>query len=93
MKSVAQRLQQDVERQARRLDRAERERHQWLAQTVYLGSLGLVLVLPLIAGAYLGLWLDRRLAGYSTSWTLSLLVTGLIVGVVNVYLMLRERDR
>ncbi len=34
--------------------RAERERPTLLAQTVYLGTLGLVFVLPVIVGAYLG---------------------------------------
>ena len=79
-----------VERHARRLKRAERERHQWLADTLFVGTLGLVLVIPVIAGAYLGAWLDGRLAGYSMSWTLSLILVGLVVGVINVYLMIRE---
>ena len=72
------------------LRRADEERHQWLAQTIFLGSLGLVFVLPVIAGAYLGLWLDGRLEGYSMSWTLSLIFAGILVGALNVYLMMRE---
>ncbi|MEA3275919.1 MAG: AtpZ/AtpI family protein [Pseudomonadota bacterium] len=89
-KDHQQRLKNGVQRQTRRLRRADDERHQWLAQTVFLGSLGLVFVLPVIAGAYLGLWLDGRLEGYSMSWTLSLIFVGIVVGAVNVYLMIRE---
>jgi ATP synthase protein I len=85
-----ERLHRKVERQAERLQRAERERPTLLAQTVYLGTLGLVFVLPVIAGAYLGSWLDGLAKGYSMSWTLSLIFLGLVVGGVNVWLMIRE---
>jgi ATP synthase protein I len=61
-----------------------------LAQTTYIGTLGLLLVLPVIAGAYLGRWLDSLMAGYSLRWTLSMIFLGLVVGGVNVYLYVRE---
>lgn len=85
-----ERLHNKVEQQTERLQRAERERPTLLAQTVYLGTLGLVFVLPVIVGAYLGRWLDSRLVGYSMSWTLSLIFLGLVVGGINVWLMLRD---
>ena len=84
------RLHERVEQQAERLQRAEQERPTLLAQTVYLGTLGLVFVLPVIAGAYLGSWLDAQLPGYSLRWTLSLIFLGLVVGGINVWLMIRE---
>lgn len=83
-------LQHTVSRQARRMRRAERNRNSWLAQTAYLGTVGLSLVLPVIAGAYLGRWLDERTHGYSISWTISLIFVGVVVGGINVYLLLRE---
>ena len=88
--NAQKRLRERVDRQTDRLRRAERERHQWLGQTVYVGTLGLVFVVPVVGGAYLGAWLDGRLAGYSISWTLTLILLGLVVGAVNVYLMIRE---
>ncbi|WP_255556667.1 hypothetical protein ABZN20_15715 [Methylococcus sp. ANG] len=42
------RLSATVDRQAQRLRRAERERRGVLAQTAYLGTPGLVFVLPLV---------------------------------------------
>lgn len=84
-------LEAQVERRAERLQRAEREKRSVLAQTVYLGTLGLVFVLPIIGGAYLGEWLDERLAGFSQSWTLSLIALGLVIGGANVWFLLRER--
>ena len=83
-------LREKVERQARRMQRAERERPTLIAQTIYLGTLGLVFVLPVVGGAYLGQWLDSLVAGYSTRWTLSLILTGVAVGAINVYLLIRE---
>lgn len=84
-------LSSDVERQVKRMKKAEKERPTILAQTIFLTTLGLVFVLPVIAGAYLGRWLDSGLEGYSLRWTLSLLFLGVVVGAVNVYLLIRER--
>ena len=84
-------LRKAVEREADRLQRAERERSRLIAQTVYLGSLALMLVVPVIAGAYLGRWIDGMFSGYSIRFTVSLIVLGVALGAVNVYLFVRER--
>jgi ATP synthase protein I len=84
-------LFEDVERQVKRMKQAERDQQTVLAQTVFLGTLGLVFVLPVIAGAYLGRWLDGMVAGYSMRWTLSLLFLGLLIGAFNVYRLMREK--
>jgi ATP synthase protein I len=85
-------LARRVERQAQRMKRAEQDRPTLLAQTVYLGSLGLMFILPVVAGAYLGHWLDGKLAGYSMRWTLSLLFAGIAVGGFNVYWLIRSQE-
>jgi ATP synthase protein I len=51
----------------------------------------LILVLPIVAGAYLGNWLDNRIKGYSFSWTITLIVLGVFVGSVDVYLFVQGR--
>jgi len=83
-------LHDSIDRQTRRMRDAERERPTLMAQTVYLGTLGLVFVLPVIGGAYLGSWLDKLAEGYSMRWTLSLIFVGLVIGAVNVWLLIRE---
>jgi len=83
-------LRKQIDRQVRRMEKAQRERATLLSQTVYIGVLGLVFVLPVVAGAYLGRWLDTLVAGYSIRWTLSMLFIGVVVGAVNVYLLVRE---
>ena len=51
-------LRKRVEQQAQRMKKAERERSTLMSQTIYIGTLGLVFVLPVVGGAYLGNWLD-----------------------------------
>ena len=85
-----QHLQERIDEQVERLKKADRDRPTLLAQTTYIGTLGLLLVLPVVAGAYLGRWLDSLLPGYSLRWTLSMIFLGLVVGGINVYLYVRE---
>ena len=84
------RLRHQVERQAQRMQQAERDRPTLLAQTAYIGTLGLLFVVPVVAGAYLGRWLDSLAAGYSIRWTLSMIFLGVMIGAINVYLFIRE---
>ena len=72
------------------MKKAERERPNLISQTVYIGTLGLLFVLPVVGGAYLGNWLDSLVQDYSSRWTVSLIITGVCVGAVNVYLFIRE---
>ncbi len=83
-------LRKQVERQVRRMKKAERERPTLLGQTVYIGTLGLLFVLPVVGGAYLGQWLDGLATAYSSRWTVSLILVGVMIGALNVYLFIRE---
>jgi ATP synthase protein I len=85
-------LRKRVELQARRMKQAEKDRPTILSQTVYIGTLGLLFVLPVVGGAYLGRWLDMMVEGYSIRWTLSMIILGVITGWINVYLFIRERE-
>jgi len=86
-----QELKKSVENQLKRIKKAERDRPNLLSQTTYIGTLGLVMVLPIVAGVYLGHWLDSLMAGYSTRWTLSLLITGVVIGFFNVYFLINNK--
>jgi len=72
------------------MQKAERERPTLIGLTVYIGTLGLLFVLPVIAGAYLGQWLDDLSAGYSVHWTISLILLGVCLGALNVFLFIKE---
>jgi ATP synthase protein I len=82
-----QQLKNKIERQVKRIKKAEHDDRPNLPS---IGTLGLVMVLPVIAGVYLGHWLDDRVEGYSTHWTLSLLFAGLVIGIFNVYFLIKD---
>lgn len=84
------RLRQQVERQANRMLKAKRDKPTLFGQTVYIGTLGLLMVLPVVGGAFLGHWLDNLVAGYSIRWSVSLILLGVVIGAVNIYLFVRE---
>jgi len=80
----------DVARDTERLKSAERNRRSLLAQTVFLGSLSVLFIVPLLAGAYLGRWLDSQGDGYTVRWTMNLIILGLALGIFNVYFFIRK---
>jgi ATP synthase protein I len=90
LRSRQQKLEESVEKRVRRMKQAEKERRTLIGQSVYLGTLGVMFVLPVVAGAYLGQWLDSLSEGYEVHWTVSLIVLGVIIGGMNVYLFIRE---
>jgi ATP synthase protein I len=83
-------LRRQVERQSRRMRQAQADRPTLLAHTRFVAMLGLLFALPVVGCAYLGLWLDGLAEGYSFTWTLSLLLLGVVVGAVNIYLFVRD---
>ena len=60
-----------------------------------LGVMGLVgwsVAIPTVLGAALGLWLDKRHPGQH-SWTLALLVAGLLLGCFNAWHWVAKEER
>ncbi|MCM5569438.1 AtpZ/AtpI family protein [Burkholderiaceae bacterium FT117] len=84
-------LERELDARVRRMQRAERERGDLLAQSVFLGTIAGLFVVPIVAGAYLGRWIDEQIAGYSVRWTVGLICTGVAVGAINVYFFVKDR--
>lgn len=78
-------------RDLERLRRKEKTPLSLAGLVVYGGTLGLLFVVPIVAGAYLGRWLDMLATGYSARWTISLILLGIGVGGYNVYRFVRDR--
>ena len=60
-----------------------------------LGMMGLIgwsIVIPTLLGASVGMWLDNRYPR-TYSWTLTLLVLGLVVGCLNAWHWVDKEDR
>jgi ATP synthase protein I len=80
-KSLAEQIGQKAERKRKAHNRATPG--VWFG----LGMMGLVgwsIVVPTLLGAMIGIWLDKHYAGAHT-WTLSLLVAGLVIGCFNAW--------
>ena len=60
-----------------------------------LGMMGLIgwsVVVPTLLGTAFGIWLDRRHQG-SYSWTLMLMVIGLVIGCLNAWHWVVKEDK
>jgi ATP synthase protein I len=60
-----------------------------------LGAMGLIgwsVVLPTLAGAALGIWLDAKHPG-THPWSLALLMAGLVLGCLNAWRWVAQQDR
>jgi ATP synthase protein I len=59
-----------------------------------LGMMGLIgwsVAIPTLVGAAVGLWLDKQHSG-KHSWTLALLVAGLVIGCFNAWRWVAKED-
>ena len=57
-----------------------------------MGIIGWSVVVPTLLGAALGLWLDTRYP-LAHSWTLALLVAGLLLGCFNAWHWVQKEER
>lgn len=60
----------------------------------WLGMLGLIgwsVTVPTLLGVALGLWLDRAVPT-EFSWTISMLFVGLVIGLLNAWLWVRQES-
>jgi ATP synthase protein I len=76
-------LTEEVEKSAQELARSRGEKSFW-HYTAILGVGGWLFVLPVVAGAYLGRFLDRRVHA-GISWTITCILLGLALGLYNVW--------
>ena len=90
--SFRQKLQESTRRDLQRLENHKQLPATWAGLLFSGGVLGLLFVVPIIGGAYLGRWLDTLLSGYSVRWTLSLIVLGIAVGAYNVFRFLQGKS-
>ena len=71
--------------------RRHKDRTVWFG----LGMMGLVgwsVAVPIVAGAALGVWIDRNWPG-EVSWTLTLLLAGAMLGAFNAWYWVQREGR
>ena len=76
-------LTSEVEKSAEELTRSRREKRFWHYASL-IGVGGWLFVLPVVAGAYLGNYLDRKVRA-GISWTITCILLGFALGVYNVW--------
>lgn len=81
---------------ARRLDRRVRARRKgargvWFGLGMF-GLVGWAVAIPTLLGVALGLWLDE-IAPQKFSWTLALLLAGVVLGAINAWLWIDKESR
>ncbi len=75
---------------ARKLEARRNPARVWFG----LGMMGLIgwsVAIPTLLGVALGLWLDKRHTSHS--WTLALLVAGLVLGCANAWHWVAKEDK
>lgn len=73
-------LRNSVKRTRERRERAKQEGERSIAQNLmWMGTLGWLVTVPMVAGMFLGRWLDHRL-GTGVTLASTLCVVGLVTG-------------
>ncbi|MDP4209101.1 MAG: AtpZ/AtpI family protein [Bacteroidota bacterium] len=71
-------------KEARKLKEKQNSKHSMWFGLGMFGLVGWSVAVPTLLGTVLGIWLDKRFAGQQ-SWTLTLLLIGLIVGCLTAW--------
>jgi ATP synthase protein I len=64
----------------------------WSGMAMF-GIIGWSVVIPTLAGVMLGRWLDASYPAPGRSWTLALIIAGLVVGCVTAWRWIAEENR
>ncbi len=84
-----QQVQRKAERRRRHRSGADRTVWQWFGM---FGLVGWAVTVPTLVGIALGWWIDRTWPG-PASWTLNLLVVGVILGCWNAWRWVQREGR
>lgn len=86
-------LSEKVGKSAEELIKARKEQSRFWHYAQILGVGGWLFVIPVVAGAYIGRYLDEKSRG-NISWTITLIIIGIAVGAYNIwYFLLRKSQQ
>jgi ATP synthase protein I len=92
-REIMKKFEKEVERKEARMIRGRREK----GETVWfgLGMFGIVgwsVAIPTLIGTAIGLWIDKTWPS-QFSWTLMLLILGVMIGCLNAWYWVRKSGR
>jgi ATP synthase protein I len=70
--------------------RSRKRRSAWFGLGMF-GLVGWAIAIPTLFGAGLGIWIDSQWHG-GRSWTLALLIAGLVLGCVNAWIWISKES-
>jgi ATP synthase protein I len=71
--------------------RSRKRRSAWFGLGMF-GLVGWAIAIPTLFGAGLGIWIDSQWQS-GRSWTLALLIAGLVLGCVNAWIWISKESR
>ena len=84
----------DIGKSAKELMEARKEKGGFLHYAYVLGVGGWLLALPIVGGAYLGKYLDRKIGeSGGISWTITFIIIGIAAGFYNLWYTFMKRSR
>lgn len=86
--SLAERL--EVRASRRLISRREEQRIDARQGLSFLGAIGWHLPVPTVAGALIGKWLDGKYPHETVSWSLNLMLLGLVLGMISTWVWVRR---
>ena len=87
----SERYEREVGRSEARKQRARRSRDSVLSWVGTFGLVGWSIAIPMLVATALGIWLDRHHRA-SFSWTLTLLLAGLVIGCAMAWYWVRRES-
>ena len=84
----------DIGKSAKELMEARKEKGTFWRYAYVLGVGGWLLALPIVGGAYLGKYLDKKMGGSGgISWTITFIIIGISVGFYNLWYTFMKRSQ
>ena len=84
---------QDIGKKIRQLMKSRVDKAGFWSYAAAIGGGGWLFVMPVIAGAYLGRYLDKKVPA-GISWTLTFMLLGIAAGAYNIwYFYFRRSDK
>ncbi len=75
---------EEIESSVKNYKTSKKKRKDFWKYVSRVSIIGWLFVIPVVAGAYLGRYLDARYAS-NTSWTITLIIIGVAIGIYNVW--------
>ncbi|MDR4508123.1 MAG: AtpZ/AtpI family protein [Candidatus Brocadiaceae bacterium] len=81
----SKKFSEHIDKSAKELLESRKQKTTFWQFANVLGVGGWVFVIPIVGGAYLGRYLDKKFGNEGISWTITLIIIGIAAGAFNVW--------